>query len=152
MHPIATNVYYCEGDKFLRNHSSFHFFPESGEWIGVWGSSDFAIATYLSQIVRYCPLGQRHLQAWARITKRLVITVDQKWVIWRCIDNHRNFQLSMLAPGVPLRSGKAAQSSSTYKMYFENQLSNHIKYLQYNKYLRSCPATCSNSFFRQQSS
>lgn len=56
------------------------------------------------------------------------------------------------APGVPLRSGKAAQSSSTYTMYFENLLLNHIKYLQYNKYLRSCPATFSNSFFRQQSS
>lgn len=68
--------------KIIAKSQQFSLFSgEWGEWIGVWGSSDFAIATYLSQVVRYCPVGHRHLQAWAKITKRLVITVDQKWVI-----------------------------------------------------------------------
>ena len=47
----------------------------------------------------------------------------------------------MLAPGVPLRSGKAAQSSSTYKMYFENHLFHHIKYMStYGVVLQLFPA------------
>ncbi len=56
---IAANVYGCKGSwKDLAKSKHLSLFPESGEWIGIWGSSEIAIATYLSQI------GHRHPHAW----------------------------------------------------------------------------------------